>query len=141
VSKSSQLLDALFGWSQKVPPQVLDKCPPEFVNSHNSQIDSGEGKYVCFGPISLLNHSCNSPLSLKMDPDNESVSNRVLGIAILKAKREWSIQPGDEITLKYSEDFTDCSCSDCKDLQKEKTSLVEIRDVKSENDKCFVVQS
>jgi hypothetical protein len=81
-------------------------------------IESEGEKFVCFGPISLLNHSCGSLVSLQTHPDPDAPSKAIVQNH-LTAKQTWTIEKGDEVTIRYASTFDNCFCDSCKEKVEE----------------------
>ena len=75
----------------------------------------GKKLYVCFGPVSLLNHSCTSKATLAAQPDNERAKKKVLDIILeVEEGEKWQIKVGEEAAIRYCDSFQDCLGESCK---------------------------
>jgi hypothetical protein len=112
VSKTSKTSILQKEWSQRIPEKIRENCPATW--THESIIEWKEEKYICWGPISLINHACDALPSLQTDPDKYDTVTEVLG-TILKGKRGWKVEEGEEVTIKYADEFSECACNSCKE--------------------------
>jgi hypothetical protein len=104
---ANSLLKELYGWSEEVPTEVMRSSDERTEMETYYSVIRWEGNlYVCFGLISLINHSCSSKVSLVTEPDNNLAKKKVLGtIAEVEEGEEWGLKVGDEVTIRYSDSF------------------------------------
>ena len=112
---TGSLRKELYGWFEEVPTEVMRSSDDrQEMESYYSVISWEDKLYVCFGPISLLNHSCSSKATLMMEPDNPLAKKKVLETIVeLEEGEEWGIKVGEEVTIRYAESFDDCVCDAC----------------------------
>jgi hypothetical protein len=116
IADTSVMIEKLYGWSEEIPREILRSSDDkQEVQLHYSVIAS-EGKlYVCYGPLSLINHSCTSKATIITEPDNNCAKKKVLETILeVEEGEEWEINVGEEITIRYGDSFDGCLCEFCK---------------------------
>lgn len=75
-----------------------------------------EGQRVLFGPLSLLNHSCEAALQWK-NPSYRGMAHTLLqGFATVRVKLKpgYALQAGKELLVRYGDQlWFHCECSRC----------------------------
>jgi hypothetical protein len=66
-SDRALLLQTLVGWSREIPKQIISQWSVGFSQFDLSIIEDDGKTYYCWGPLSLVRCSRDSPLSVQID--------------------------------------------------------------------------